>query len=75
MLALTSPNINVLKNRSFGETGWVYCDYDPVNRRIFQMNIGDKTIYGWDHNGIQEPDPESKACLLPEYQPEEKEPF
>ena len=75
VLALTTPNINVLKNRSFGETGWVYCDYDPVNRRIFQMNIGDKTIYGWDHNGIQEPDPESKACLLPEYQPEEKEPF
>ena len=25
-------------------------------------------IYSWDHTDIKEPDPEDKACLLPEFQ-------
>jgi len=55
VLNIEKPNIRVMKNRAFGECGLVYCDYDPTNRRIYQSNIGDNTVYGWDHTGILEP--------------------
>ena len=54
------------KNRAYGETGYILCDYDPVNRRIYQKNLGDRMVYGWDHTGIKEP--EDQACTLPEFQ-------
>lgn len=44
------------KNRDFGEIGLIECDFDPTNRRIFQKGIGDRTVYSWDHNGIQLPE-------------------
>ena len=66
VFSIEKPNIRVTKNRSFGETGYILCDYDPVNRRIYQKNIGDHTVYSWDHNGIKEP--EDQAIRLPEFQ-------
>ena len=54
------------KNREFGQTGFIRCDFDPANRRIFQENIGDKIVYGWDHNGINLP--EHPANELEEFQ-------
>ena len=66
VFSIEKPNIRVTKNRSFGETGYILCDYDPVNRRIYQKNIGDKTVYGWDHDGIKIP--EDQAITLPEFQ-------
>lgn len=66
VLSIEKPNIRVTKCRDFGQTGYILCDYDPVNRRIYQKNFGDRTVYGWDHTGIKEP--EDQACALPEFQ-------
>ena len=77
VFSIEKPNIRVTKNRSYGETGYILCDYDPVNRRIYQKNLGDRMVYGWDHNGISVP--EDQACTLPEFQIQpgegEKAPF
>lgn len=77
VFSIERPNIRVTKNRDFGETGLILCDYDPVNRRIYQKNLGDKTVYSWDHHGIKEP--EDQAIALPEFQIQpgenEKAPF
>ena len=59
------------KNRDFGETGYIICEYDPVNRRIYQKNLGDRVVYGWDHTGIKEP--EDRAIDLDEFQVREAE--
>lgn len=78
VFSIERPNIRVTKNRTFGETGFVPCDYDPVNHRIYQKGLGDRIIYSWDHTGIKVPDPEDQACLLPEFQiqpGEENAPF
>ena len=66
VFAIEKPNIRVTKNRDFGETGYILCDYDPVNRRIYQKNLGDRIVYGWDHAGLKEP--EDRAMDLPEFQ-------
>ena len=66
VFSIEKPNIRVTKNRSYGETGFILCDYDPVNRRIYQKDRGDRKRYSWDHTGIKEP--EDKAMLLPEFQ-------
>lgn len=66
VLSIEKPNVRVTKNRDFGETGFIQCDYDPVNRRIYQKNLGDRTVYSWDHHGIKEP--EDQAIALPEFQ-------
>ena len=66
VFAIEKPNIRVTKNRDFGETGYILCDYDPVNRRIYQKNLGDHVVYSWDHTGITEP--EDRAIDLPEFQ-------
>ena len=66
VFSIEKPHIRVTKNRDYSETGLIYCDYDPVNRRIYQKSIGDRTVYGWDHTGIKEP--EDQAITLPEYQ-------
>ena len=66
VLSIEKPNVRVTKNRSFGTTGLVLCDYDPANRRIFQKGFGDRIVYGWDHNGIQIP--ENQANKLEEFQ-------
>lgn len=55
VLNVEKPNVRILKNRAFGECGIVYCDYDPTNRRIYQSNVGDLVVYGWDHEGVAEP--------------------
>lgn len=57
--------IRVTKNRDFGITGFIPTCYDPANRRIFQLNTGDKVVYGWDHNGIEVP--ENAAESLEEF--------
>lgn len=66
VFSIERPNIRVTKNRDFGETGYILCDYDPINRRIYQKNLGDRTVYGWDHTGIKIP--EDQACALPQFQ-------
>ena len=66
VLNVEKPHIRVTKNRDFGSTGFIRCDYDPANRRIFQEGLGDRTVYGWDHNGIKEP--ENCANELEEFQ-------
>lgn len=58
--------IRVTKNRDFGVTGFINTCYDPANRRIFQYNTGDKTVYGWDHTGIELP--ENPASKLEEFE-------
>lgn len=54
VLCIERPNIRVLKNRDFGSTGLVICNYDPANHRIFEAKYGDNTRYEWDHVGIPE---------------------
>lgn len=76
--SIERPNIRVTKNRSYGATGYIMCDFDPTNRRIFQASLGDRTVYGWDHTGIKEP--ENPAVALEEFQlqhsrPEKPNPF
>lgn len=57
--------IRVTKNRDFGITGFINTCYDPTNRRLYQLDTGDKTIYGWDHTGIEIP--ENAAATLEEF--------
>jgi len=66
VFSIEKPDIRVTKNRDFGDTGYIVCNYDPVNRRIFQEDVGDRVVYGWDHTGIKEP--EARADQLPEFQ-------
>lgn len=66
VMSIERPHIRVTKNRDFGETGYIKCEYNPANRRIYQENLGDHIVYGWDHNGIEIP--EDRADTLPEYQ-------
>lgn len=70
--------IRVTKNRDFGITGFIETYYDPANRRIYQAQTGDRTIYSWDHTGIKIP--ENQAITLDEFQlqdgvHENKQPF
>lgn len=57
--------IRVTKNRDFGITGFINTCYDPTNRRLYQLDTGDKTVYGWDHTGIEVP--ENAAATLEEF--------
>lgn len=57
--------IRVTKNRDFGVTGFINTQYDPANRRISQLSTGDKTIYSWDHTGIELP--ENPAAIIEEF--------
>ena len=57
--------IRVTKNREFGIEGFIPTCYDPANRRIFQLKVGDHLIYGWDHEGIELP--ENPAAILDEF--------
>ena len=54
VLCIEKPNIRLLKNRDFGITGTVICNYDPANHRIFEASRGDTIRYEWDHVGIPE---------------------
>ena len=72
VMSIERPHIRVTKNRDFGETGYIKCEFDPVNRRIYQQNLGDHTVYSWDHNGIKIP--EDQACTLTEFQIQRDEP-
>lgn len=55
VINIEKPNIRVTKNREFGTTEYIECSYDPANRRIFQANIGDRVVYGWDHTNLNLP--------------------
>ena len=66
VINVEKPNLRVTKNRNYGTTGIIECNYDPANRRIYQANIGDRTIYGWDHTGIEIP--EYQACNDPAFE-------
>ena len=48
--------IRVTKNRDFGTTGFINTVYDPANRRIYQANSMDHTVFSWDHTGIEVPE-------------------
>lgn len=65
VMAIEKPNINVTKNREFGETPKVICNFDPTTRRIFQASTGDRTIYGWNHDDLISP--EHLAAELDEF--------
>ena len=67
VMCIEKPNIRVTKNREFGDTPYIHCSFDPSTRRIYQTSYGDRTVYGWDHVGIQEPQPEDKAENLPAF--------
>lgn len=56
VLSIEKPNIRIMKNREFGELGYIECSYDPASRRIFQTSTGDRIRYGWDHSGVAEPE-------------------
>lgn len=66
VMNIEKPDIEVTKNREFGEEAFIKCRFNPVNRRIFQENIGDRTVYSWDHEGISEP--AIQAMKLPQFQ-------
>ena len=51
-----TKGIRVTKNRDFGSTGFINTCYDPANRRLYQLNTGDKIVYSWDHSGIKVPE-------------------
>ena len=55
VINISRPNISVVKNREFGTSAMIECNYDPCNRRIYQLTTGDRTVYGWDHDGIAIP--------------------
>lgn len=61
-----TKGIRVTKNRDFGTTGFINTCYDPANRRLFQLGLGDKIVFGWDHNGISVP--ENPATKLEEFE-------
>ena len=65
VMSIEKPNIRVTKNREFGDTPYIVCNFDPTTRRIFQTSTGDRTIYGWNHDGITPP--EDLAADLEEY--------
>jgi twinkle protein len=56
VIAVEKPNLNVTKNRDFGELTYIECAYSPINRRIFQVNTGDTFRYSWNHTGIGKPE-------------------
>lgn len=56
VISIEKPHIRVIKNRDFGVTPYIECGYCPTNRRIYQLNLGDKKVYGWEHEGIKEPE-------------------
>ena len=66
VLSIEKPNIRITKNSDFGITNLIECSYDPATRRVFQTNIGDRTVYGWNHDGIALP--EYPASALPEFE-------
>lgn len=66
VISVEKPNLRITKNREFGICEFIPCSYDPANRRIFQANIGDRTVYGWNHEGAVIP--EVQASSLPEFQ-------
>lgn len=53
VISVQKPNIQITKNREFGVCDFIQCSYDPANRRIFQTDIGDRIVYGWDHEGLE----------------------
>lgn len=65
VISVEKPNLRITKNREFGILDYIECCYDPCNRRIYQANTGDRTVYGWDHQGIMIP--EDQACARPEF--------
>lgn len=66
VINIEKPNLRITKNREFGTCEYIMCSYDPANRRIFQTNVGDRTLYGWNRENLQLP--EVQACSLPEFQ-------
>lgn len=65
VLNVEKPDIRITKNREFGETKLIRCVYNPVNRRIYQEKTGDRTVYSWDHTGIEVP--KIQAMKLPQF--------
>lgn len=61
VISVEKPNLRVTKNREFGTLEYIECNYDPTNRRIYQTSTGDRTVYGWNHEGIQIPEDQARA--------------
>lgn len=73
VISVEKPHLRVTKNRNFGTTGFIPCDYNPANRRIFQQSLGDRIVYSWDHNGIKKP--ENPAVSLEEFRLQSNDPL
>ena len=67
VIFIQRPNIEIVKNRDFGELGKIVCTFNPCNRRIYESEYGDRTVYSWNHEGITYP--ENPALELQEFQP------
>lgn len=65
VINIEKPHIRITKNRDNGILDYINCCYDPSNRRIYQASFGDRTVYGWNHEGIKVP--EDQACARPEF--------
>lgn len=65
VIVVEKPNLRIQKNRNFGTLGFIECNYNPANRRIYQADFGDKIRFGWDHTGIKIP--ANRADVMPEF--------
>ena len=65
VVAITKPDITLLKCRDTGVTGRIECCYCGDSRRIYQADVGDKYVFSWDRTGLNPPS--IRADSLPEY--------
>ncbi len=65
MLLLLRPNLRITKNREEGIQKLIECCYCGASRRIYQANVGDKSKFSWNTDGIEKV--KKRACDLPEY--------
>lgn len=65
VISVEKPHLRITKNREFGTLDYIICEYNPINRRIYQASTGDKIVYGWSHEGIHVP--EDQACNKAEF--------
>ena len=65
VIVVERPDLRVTKNRDFGVCDNVSCEFNPANRRVYQASVGDRTVYGWNHDNLEEP--KERADELPAF--------